>query len=92
MTKLRFEDEWSFCDGGGEYILLQAFDGDRSFSCKVTREAVEDLHGSTDTGASWTTLFDPLKQRAEQAIQTKFDVGGFESDGSILLTSKDVSS
>ena len=87
---LEFEEKWRFKDGGGDYIGFEASDGERSFTCRVSRESIEDLHGATPHGVSWTTLFDPLRDRVHRALQRKCDAGQFEADGSLLLTSDDI--
>lgn len=89
MTKLTFDENW-IRDGDSEFIAFEASDGERSFTARVTREALEDLHGSTQSGADWTSLFDPLRARVEKALQSKFDSGQLEPDGSLMLTSDDV--
>lgn len=91
MAVLEFQDDWTSRDGGGEYIKFNASDGERSFICKVSREAIEDLHGRTEPGPNWISLFEPVKREVQKAIQSKYDAGCFEPDGSIFLTGKDVS-
>jgi hypothetical protein len=89
MSKLTFDENWSR-DGESEFIAFGATDGERSLTAKVSREALEDLHGSTPPGADWVTLFDPLRARVENALQSKFDAGQLEPDGSLMLRSDDL--
>jgi hypothetical protein len=52
---------------------------------------LEHLHGSTvPAGGGWITMFDALRDKIHQALQTKLDTGQVEADGSLALTQDDV--
>lgn len=85
---LIFPELNEYYDPARMIVIFTGQDGDRSIHCAVSREVLEDYFGGD--GKDPLTVFQANHETIEHEVRRIYLLGNIETDGSVLLTSKDM--
>jgi transcriptional regulator with XRE-family HTH domain len=85
---LFFPEHNEYYDPMRMIVVFTGRDGDRSIRCAVSREALEDYFGGE--GKDPLKVFQANHEKIEHEVRRLYLLGNTETDGFVLLTSKNL--